>query len=50
VAVAAAARNRGHEALAELRFRRLGLGLSTGVIILLIASLVLKIWQLERQA
>jgi len=48
--VAAAALDRGHEALADLRFRRLGLGLSTGVIVLLIASLVLKIWQLERRA
>jgi hypothetical protein len=48
--VAAAALDRGHQALADLRFRRLGLGLSTGVIVLLIASLVLKIWQLERRA
>jgi len=48
--VATVALERGHQALADLRFRRIGLGLSTGVIVLLIASLVLKIWQLERQA
>jgi predicted CXXCH cytochrome family protein len=48
--VAATALDRGHEALADLRFRRLGLGLATGVIVLLIASLVLKIWQVERPA
>lgn len=48
--VADTALSRGHRALADLRFRRLGLGLSTGVIVLLIAGLVLKIWQLERQA
>jgi len=48
--VARTALDRGHQALADLRFRRLGLGLSTGVIVLLIASLVLKIWQLERRA
>lgn len=41
---------RGNEALEDLRFRRLGLGLSTGVIVLLIGALVLKIWQLERRA
>jgi predicted CXXCH cytochrome family protein len=41
---------RGNEALADLRFRRLGLGLSTGVIVLLIGGLLLKIRQLERRA
>ena len=41
---------RGHRALADLRFRRIGLGLSTGVIVLLIASLIFKIRQLERKA
>ena len=41
---------RGDQALADLRFRRVGLGLSTGIIVLLIGSLVLKIWQLERRA
>jgi predicted CXXCH cytochrome family protein len=41
---------RGHRALADLRFRRVGLGLSTGVIVLLIATLLLKIRQLERKA
>jgi predicted CXXCH cytochrome family protein len=42
--------SRGYRALADLRFRRIGLGLSTGVIVLLIASLILKIRQLERKA
>jgi predicted CXXCH cytochrome family protein len=41
---------RGHRSLADLRFRRIGLGLSTGVIVLLIASLIFKIRQLERKA
>ena len=39
---------RGTRALEDLRFRRFGLGLSVGVILLLILGLVLKIRQLER--
>jgi hypothetical protein len=48
--VATATVGRGHEALADLRFRRLGLGLSTGIIVLLIGGLALKIRQLEQRA
>ncbi|HEX9880295.1 MAG TPA: hypothetical protein VGB25_08895, partial [Candidatus Binatia bacterium] len=39
---------RGTRALEDLRFRRFGLGLSVGVILLLILGLILKIRQLER--
>jgi hypothetical protein len=39
---------RGHAALADLRFRRLGLGISTAIIVLLIGSLLIRIRQLER--
>ena len=45
--IAASAIARGHAVLDDLRFRRLGLAVSTGVIVLLIASLILKIRQLE---
>jgi hypothetical protein len=41
------ARTRGEEALAELQFRRIGLAVSVGIILLLIVGLVLKIKQLE---
>jgi len=40
---------RGHAALDDLRFRRLGLAVSTGVIVLLIGSLLVKIRQLEQR-
>jgi hypothetical protein len=42
------AEERGLEALAEHRFRRVGLGLSPGVIVLLIIALLLRIRELER--
>jgi predicted CXXCH cytochrome family protein len=45
--IAAAAITRGHAALENLRFRRVGLGISTGIILLLILGLVLKIRQIE---
>jgi len=48
--VTTSATERGFKALADLRFRRLGLGVSTTIIVLLIAGLVLKIKQLERGA
>lgn len=48
--VTTSAAERGLKALADLRFRRLGLGVSTTIIVLLIAGLVLKIKQLERGA
>jgi hypothetical protein len=41
------ASQRGRRALAELRFRRLGLGVSVGIILLLITGLILKIRQLN---
>ncbi len=47
VEVAIAAQERGHEALDDLQFRRLGLAVSVGIILILIAGLVLKIRQLE---
>jgi len=46
--IAASVIARGHAALDDLRFRRLGLAVSTGVIVLLIGSLLLKIRQLEQ--
>jgi len=45
--VAAAAVERGHGALGELRFRRVGLTVSTGLILLLIIGVILKIRQIE---
>ncbi len=45
--IAAAAAERGHEALGELRFRRIGLTVSTGLILLLIIGVILKIRQIE---
>jgi predicted CXXCH cytochrome family protein len=48
--VAAAAISRGQAALEDLRFRRVGLGVSTGIILLLILGLVLKIRQIETPA
>jgi hypothetical protein len=45
--ITATAIKRGHAALNDLRFRRIGLGVSTGIIVLLITGLVLKIRQLE---
>ncbi|HEX9165638.1 MAG TPA: cytochrome c3 family protein [Gemmatimonadales bacterium] len=45
--IATAAISRGHAALENLRFRRVGLGISTGIILLLIFGLVLKIRQIE---
>ena len=47
LAVAARGVDRGHEALAELSFRRTGLAASVGIIVLLIAVLTLKIRNLE---
>jgi hypothetical protein len=46
--IASAAMVRGHAALEDLRFRRVGLALSTATILLLILGLVLKIRQIER--
>jgi predicted CXXCH cytochrome family protein len=48
--ITATAIKRGHAALHDLRFRRVGLGVSTGIIVLLITGLVLKIRQLEGRA
>jgi predicted CXXCH cytochrome family protein len=48
--VTTSAIERGLAALDDLRFRRIGLGVSTTVIVLLIGGLVLKIRQLERGA
>jgi hypothetical protein len=45
--VADTAIGRGRKALDELRFRRVGLGISVGLILLLIVGLVLKIRQLR---
>ena len=45
--IASAAITRGRAALEDLRFRRVGLGVSTGIILLLIFGLVLKIRQIE---
>jgi hypothetical protein len=42
------AEERGQEALAEHGFRRIGLGLSSAIILLLIIGIVLKIRQLEK--
>jgi hypothetical protein len=47
LAITARAEERGREALAEHHFRRVGLGLSSAIIVLLIVGLVLKIRQLE---
>lgn len=47
LAVADTATARGRQALRDLRFRRLGLGVSVGIILLLIAGLLLKIRQLN---
>ena len=46
--ITARAEERGHEALAEHDFRRVGLGLSSAIILLLIVGLLLKIRELER--
>jgi predicted CXXCH cytochrome family protein len=48
LAIAARAEERGREALAEHRFRRVGLGLSSGFIVLLIVGLLLRIRELEK--
>lgn len=48
--VAAAALTRGHEALGELRFRRIGLAVSVLIVGALIVGLVLKIRELEAPA
>jgi predicted CXXCH cytochrome family protein len=48
--IAAAAITRGRAALENLRFRRVGLGVSTGIILLLILGLILKIRQIETPA
>jgi predicted CXXCH cytochrome family protein len=48
--VADSAVGRGRKALGELRFRRVGLGVSVGLILLLITGLVLKIRQLRPPA
>lgn len=48
LAITSNAHARGMDALGELRFRRLGLAISSLIIVLLIAGLVLKIKQLER--
>ncbi|HEX9728870.1 MAG TPA: cytochrome c3 family protein [Gemmatimonadales bacterium] len=46
--VTSTARVRGVSALDELRFRRVGLGVSSAIIVLFILGLVLKIRQIER--
>ena len=48
--VAAQARARGEDALAELRFRRTGLAVSVVIILALIAGLLLKIREVEHRA
>jgi hypothetical protein len=48
--VTARAWERGQEAMDELRFRRTGLAVSVGIILLLIVGLVLKIRHLEPAA
>jgi hypothetical protein len=48
--IATAAIGRGRDALANLRFRRLGLAVSSGIILLLILGLLLKIRQIEAPA
>jgi hypothetical protein len=45
--VTSQAHARGEEALTDLQFRRLGLAVSVGIIVLLIVGLVMKIKQLE---
>jgi predicted CXXCH cytochrome family protein len=50
LSVADTAIGRGREAIDELRFRRVGLGISVGLILLLITGLVLKIRQLRPPA
>ena len=47
--VSAKASARGARALDELRFRRVGLGVSLVIILTLIAALVLKIRQVDRR-
>ena len=49
LAISAKAHARGERALAEIQFRRKGLGVSLAIILLLIAGLVLKIRQVERR-
>jgi hypothetical protein len=44
----ARAAERGRDALEEHRFRRVGLGASSAIIVLLIVGLLLKIRQLEK--
>jgi predicted CXXCH cytochrome family protein len=48
--IAAVAETRGQEALVEHRFRRIGLGISAGIILLLITSLFLKLRDTEARA
>jgi len=48
--IAAAAEKKGEEALAEHRFRRIGLGISAVIILILITSLFLKIRAMEARA
>jgi hypothetical protein len=48
LAITALAQERGLEALADHRFRRVGLGLSATIILLLIVGLLMKIRELER--
>ncbi len=47
--VTSRAYERGQAALADLQFRRLGLAVSVGIILLLIVGLVLKIRHIERK-
>jgi len=46
--IARRAEEQGHAALAEHRYRRVGLGVFAGVVVLLITGLLLKIRELER--
>jgi len=48
--IADSAHARGNRAMGELRFRRTGLAVSVGIILLLIAGLVLRIREIDRKA
>jgi hypothetical protein len=48
LAITGRAEERGQEALSEHRFRRVGLGVSTSIIALLIVALLMKIRQMEK--
>ncbi len=50
MAVATRAQQRGHDAMAEHRFRRVGLAISAAIILILVLGLALKIRQIEARA